>query len=115
SRKKGSISRRTRVSVSFVTFLSRKPVRSHPGTGTDDLVGFKVVRVDRNTGKSQDFIAHTKQTPDVTFDPSGMNKPIDVKFRGPTMFVVDFGVLEPGLNMMTPNSGKIWSVRAVSP
>jgi hypothetical protein len=50
----------------------------------------------------------------VIFEPSGMNKPIDVKFRGPEMFIVDFGVLEPSLNLMMPNTGKIWRVTPVS-
>jgi hypothetical protein len=37
-----------------------------------------------------------------------LNKPIDVRFRGPEMFIVDFGVFAPA--PVTPNSGKIWKV-----
>ena len=82
-----------------------------PSTGADELVGFKVVRVDRK-GKTQDFIVHTSQTQDVIFNPDGFNKPIDVKFMGSRMLVVDFGVFEPALNLVNPTSGKLWVVKA---
>jgi glucose/arabinose dehydrogenase len=84
-----------------------------PGTGAEDFVGYKVVRVNRNNGQVEDFIVHTKQESDLIFDPSGFNKPIDVKFHGATMLVVDFGVFEPGAGLITPNSGKIWIVSPV--
>jgi len=83
-----------------------------PITGAEELVGYKVVRVTRN-GRVQDFIVHKKQTADVIFDPTGFNKPIDVKFGGPKMFIVDFGVYEPALNLINPSSGKVWVVAPV--
>ena len=63
-------------------------------------------------GKVQDFIVHTSQTQDVIFNPDGLNKPIDVKFMGSRMLVVDFGVFEPALNLLNPTSGKLWVVKA---
>ena len=32
------------------------------------------------------------------------------RFRGDRMFIVDFGVLEPGLDLMQPGTGKVWVV-----
>src|SRR5262249_26609158 len=41
-------------------------------------------------------------------DIPGFNKSIDVRFRGPEMFIVDFGVFAPA--PVTPNTGKVWKV-----
>jgi glucose/arabinose dehydrogenase len=79
-----------------------------PGTGATSLVGFKVARIDRSTGEVSDFIAHPSNDMATIFDPSGFNKPIDVKFRGVNMFIADFGVFPPA--KITPGSGKIWMV-----
>ncbi len=79
-----------------------------PGTGASALIGFKVARIDRGTGEVSDFIAHPTNTQAVIFDPTGFNKPIDVRFRGPRMFIVDFGVFAPA--PATPGTGKIWMV-----
>lgn len=81
-----------------------------PGTGAEELVGYKVVRVDRQNGQVQDFIVHRSQERNVVFQREGFNKPIDVKFRGATMLIVDFGVFEPSAGLVVPNSGKIWMV-----
>jgi len=79
-----------------------------PGTGATTLTGYKVARIDRTTGAVSDFIAHTMNTQAVIFQTDGFNKPIDVRFRGPRMYVVDMGVFPPAT--LTPNSGKIWMV-----
>ena len=91
-----------------------------PGTGATGLDGFKVARIDRSTGVVSDFITHPSNTLAVIFEctmskPDGsdncfesFNKPIDVRFRGREMFIVDFGVFAPA--PVTPNSGKIWKV-----
>ncbi len=79
-----------------------------PGTGATELTGYKVARIDRNTGQVSDFITHPTNTQSEIFVPEGFNKPIDVRFRGPRMFIVDFGVFAPAT--VTPNSGKIWMV-----
>ena len=79
-----------------------------PGTGATSLVGYKVARIDRDTGAVSDFIAHTANDLATIFAPSGFNKPIDVKFRDDRMFIADFGVFVPA--KPTPGSGKIWMV-----
>jgi hypothetical protein len=79
-----------------------------PGTGATSLTGYKVARIDRTTHEVTDFITHPANTQAVIFAVDGFNKPIDVKFRGPEMLVVDFGVFPPA--PLTPNSGKIWKV-----
>lgn len=81
-----------------------------PVTSAQEFSGYKVVRVDRDTGAVSDFIANRGTTPDELFDPEGFNKPIDVKFWREFMFVVDFGVFEPGLMIQEPNTGKLWLV-----
>jgi hypothetical protein len=80
-----------------------------PGTGATSLTGYKVVRIDRKTGLQTDFITHPMNTDAVIFVPNGFNKPIDVRFRGPEMFIVDFGDFLPGFSNVA-NSGKIWKV-----
>jgi hypothetical protein len=89
------------------------------GTGADKLTGFKVATIDRGSGKVSDFITHNTSTcpvPDpglacaigIIFKVDGFNKPIDVRFRGSEMYIVDFGVSNPATP--TDNSGKIWKV-----
>jgi hypothetical protein len=69
--------------------------------------GYKVARIDRKTRAVSDFIVHTPPNDDsVIFVPNGFCRPIDVHFRGPEMFIVDFG----SANRNPPVSGKIWKV-----
>lgn len=82
-----------------------------PGTGATSLIGFKVARIDHDTGEVTDFIAHTSDDVATVFAPSGFNKPIDVKFRRDHMFIVDFGVFVPATP--TPGTGKIWMVSRI--
>jgi hypothetical protein len=79
-----------------------------PSTGAATLTGYKVARIDRNTGAVSDFVSHPTNTQAVIFEADGFNKPIDVRFHGPDMYIVDFGVFSPA--PLTPNSGKIWKV-----
>lgn len=81
-----------------------------PITGADELTGYRVVRVDRSTHQVLDFIKHKSDTVASIFQPNGFNKPIDVKFDGDVMLIVDFGMFEPGLNISQPNTGKVWLV-----
>jgi plastocyanin len=81
-----------------------------PATGAQRLTGYKVVRVDRETGAVHDFIVNTGTDADEVFDEDGFNKPIDVKFRGEAMLIVDFGVFEPGRQLSEENTGKVWVV-----
>ena len=81
-----------------------------PVTGAEEFTGYKVVRVDPGSGTVEDFIINTGTTPESLFDPDGFNKPIDVKFRGDAMLIVDFGVFEPGLGIVQAGTGKLWAV-----
>jgi hypothetical protein len=81
------------------------------GTGAETLTGFKVARIERGSGKVSDFVTHTSNTQSVIFAVAGFNKPIDVRFHGSEMLIVDivdFGVSNPATP--TANSGKIWKV-----
>jgi hypothetical protein len=78
------------------------------GTGAATLTGFKVARIDRGSGKVSDFVTHPTNTQASILTVNGFNKPIDVRFRGSEMFIVDFGVSNPATP--TDNSGKIWKV-----
>jgi hypothetical protein len=78
------------------------------GTGATSLTGFKVARIDRQTGEASDFVTHPTNDVVTIFKADGFNKPIDVRFRGPEMFIVDFGVFAPATP--TPNTGKVWKV-----
>jgi hypothetical protein len=80
-----------------------------PGTGATVLTGYKVSRIDRSTGLVSDFVAHTANTDPVIFVANGFNKPIDVRFRGSEMLILDFGDFLPGVHNV-PASGKIWKV-----
>jgi hypothetical protein len=88
------------------------------GTGASSLDGFKVARIERSTGNVSDFVTHPCGVPPCTptqavvFAAGGFNKPIDVVFRGPEMYIVDFGIFAPA--PVTPNSGKIWKVTNTS-
>lgn len=79
-----------------------------PGTGATSLTGYKVARIDRNTGAVSDFITHLSNDAATIFQANGFNKPIDVKFRGSDMYIADFGVFAPATP--TPGTGKIWRV-----
>jgi hypothetical protein len=84
------------------------------GTGASSLNGFKVARIEKGSGKVSDFITHPCGVPPCTptqavvFATGGFNKPIDVRFHGSDMFIVDFGIFAPAPT--TSNSGKIWKV-----
>ena len=81
-----------------------------PVTGADQFTGYKVVRVDRDTGAVHDFIVNTGNTAEEIFNPDSFNKPIDVKFDDELMLVLDFGIYEPGLGLFQPGTGKVWIV-----
>ncbi len=81
-----------------------------PITGATALVGYKVVRVDPATGTVTDFVSYTDPTEEELFAPDAFSKPIDAKFFDARLFIVDFGVFEPGLELQEPGTGKVWSV-----
>jgi len=86
-----------------------------PQTGTREFTGYKVVRVDRETGEVFDFFVNQGSTPEELFDPASFNKPLDVKFHQGELYVVDFGIFEPGLDIIQPNTGKIWVLSPLPP
>jgi hypothetical protein len=81
-----------------------------PITGAPQFVGYRVVRVDRQSGQVSNFIVNTGKTAEQIFNPNSFNKPIDVKFKNEIMLIVDFGVFEPGLNILQAGTGKVWLV-----
>ena len=81
-----------------------------PSTGAEDFNGYKVSRINRETGEVEDFIVNEGNTAEEIFDPMSFNMPIDVKFVGGVMLVVDFGIFEPGMGLAQPGTGKVWAV-----
>jgi glucose/arabinose dehydrogenase len=79
-------------------------------------VGFKVVRVNVNTGDIADFAVNEGRTngPASTLKHGGLERPTAVKFSpdGKTMYVVDFGVLEVTKQGAAPKkaTGIIWKI-----
>ncbi len=80
-----------------------------PTTGARQYTGYKVVRVNRQTGEASDFVVNAGTTPEQLFNPEGFNKPIDVKFMGDMMLIVDFGAYGPP-DFVLPGTGKVWAV-----
>lgn len=81
-----------------------------PVSGATEFVGYKIVRVD-GTGTVSDFVAYeTPVSEDELFSPTALNKPVDAKLFNARLFVVDFGVFEPGLGLEESGTGKVWSV-----
>jgi plastocyanin/glucose/arabinose dehydrogenase len=83
-------------------------------TGAQQFTGYKVVRIEKSTGRVTDFLVNPGETAAQVFDPSHLNKPIDVKFNGASMYVVDFGAYEPGLDIARPGTGKVYQVGPVT-
>ena len=67
-------------------------------------------RKDGEAVKVTEFIANGGNTSEEIFNPDSFNKPIDIKSRGNSMLIVDFGIFEPGLKLEEPGTGKIWTV-----
>jgi hypothetical protein len=81
-----------------------------PQTGAQQFTGYRVVRVDRDRSRVRPYVVNVGNTPEEIFGPAGFNKPIDVKFHGDVLFIVDFGIFEPGLQPQEPSTGKVWTV-----
>lgn len=80
-------------------------------------VGFKVVRVNLETGVSYDFAVNRgdKSGPASLLKSGGLERPVAVRFdqAGSALYVVDFGVLtanDDGLQPR-PSSGVLWRIR----
>ncbi len=79
-------------------------------TGAVEFTGYRVVGADRAACEDSVFVANIGTTLDEVFDPDSVNKPIDVKFDGDVMMIVDLGVFEPGVGKAQPGTGKVWLV-----
>ena len=82
-----------------------------PQTGAFSFTGYKIGRYNSTTGAKEDFLVNDGSTAVELFDSAGFNKPVSVAFLGDMMLVVDLGVLEPGINVFMPGTGKVWMVR----
>jgi hypothetical protein len=79
-----------------------------PQTGAFEFTGYKVSRVDDQTGEEVDFVVNDGDTADELFVPGKMNKPVSVAFDGNRLLIVDLGVLEPGIDLFQSSTGKVW-------
>jgi glucose/arabinose dehydrogenase len=85
-----------------------------PVTGRPDgMPGFKVVRVDLQSGTVNDFLVINRPGPGGT----GPARPVAVKFdpMGQNMYLVDFGILEANASGIIPwaRSGALWRISPI--
>jgi glucose/arabinose dehydrogenase len=79
-------------------------------------VGFKVVRVNVNTGIVEDFAVNKgrKNGPATRFGKGGLERPLSVKFdpTGKALYVVDFGIMKVSKQGQEPQmkTGVIWKI-----
>ncbi len=79
-----------------------------PQTGAFQFTGYRLLRIDRATGATEDFVVNEGSTVEELFIPEGFNKPVSAVFTGDELAIVDLGVLEPGINLFQSNTGKVW-------
>ena len=79
-----------------------------PQTGAFTFTGYKVSRVNRETGAEVDFVVNQGTTPEELFVPEKLNKPVSAVFDGDRLAIVDLGVLEPGIDLFQSGTGKVW-------
>ncbi len=82
-----------------------------PQTGAFTFTGYKVSRVDEETGVNVDFLVNVGSTAEELFVPTKLNKPVSAVFHDDMLAVVDLGVLEPGIMLLQAGTGKVWIVR----
>lgn len=82
-----------------------------PQTGAFTFTGYKVTRVDAETGANVDFLVNAGSTAEELFVPTKVNKPVSAVFYNDLLAVVDLGVLEPGIRLFRAGTGKVWIVR----
>ncbi len=79
-------------------------------------VGFKVVRVNINSGVIQDFAVNKgrKNGPATRFKRGGLERPVSVKFdpSGKAMYIADFGIMRLTKKSVQPQvkTGVIWKI-----
>ncbi len=79
-----------------------------PQTGAFAFTGYKVSRIDRETGDEVDFVVNEGSTVEELFVPEAFNKPVMASFTGDRLAIVDLGVLEPGVDLFQSATGKVW-------
>ena len=79
-----------------------------PQTGAFTFTGYKVSRIDHETGDIFDFVVNVGSTPEELFVPTKMNKPVADLFVGDQLAIVDLGVVEPGIDIFQSGTGKVW-------
>ena len=81
-----------------------------------DPVGYKVVRVDPDTGVIHDFAINVGETngPASWLETGGLERPVNVRFGpdGTSLYVVDFGVMTTRDGQVRPRKGTgvIWKI-----
>lgn len=83
-----------------------------PVTGATHFNGYRVIAFDRTSGDQRNLVRNIGQTVAEIFAPDGFNKPIDDLFEGDTLWIVDFGGFEPGIDVVLPGTGKLWMLTA---
>ncbi len=86
-----------------------------PQTGAFTFTGYKIVRIDSETGEVNDFVVNEGTTSAELLAPAKLNKPVSTVFIDDRMAVVDLGVLEPGINLFEARTGKVWIVEKSTP
>lgn len=81
-----------------------------PQTGAFEFTGYKVARIDPDSGLEVDFLVNQGSTVEELLVPSSLNKPLAPVFIGDRMYLVDLGVAEPGVNVFQSGTGKVWVV-----
>ena len=81
-----------------------------PQTGAFSFTGYRVSLFDNQSGEKRDFVVNEGSTAEELFVPTKLNKPVQTMFMGDRLLIVDLGVLEPGINMAMPGTGKVWIV-----
>ncbi len=81
-----------------------------PQTGAFEFTGYKVARIEPDTGVEVDFVVNDGTTADELFVPEKMNKPVSAVFFGDQLLVVDLGVADPGIELFQSGTGKVWIV-----
>ncbi len=79
-----------------------------PQTGAFTFTGYKVSRIDSETGENFDFVVNAGSTSEELFVPEKLNKPVADIFIGDQLAIVDLGVAEPGINLFQAGTGKVW-------
>jgi glucose/arabinose dehydrogenase len=80
-------------------------------------VGFKVVRVDPETGRVEDFAVNRKDKgPASRVGGGGLERPVAARFdpSGEALYIVDFGVMTVGPQGPQPRqeTGVLWKIRS---